>query len=81
MGSELSVLDPREWCRVRIGRGGARWWDEGGAVVVVVVGVCADEEGGMLRVEEPWDIWGGRVGAGSGRGNVCSRSSVCELRI
>ena len=37
-------------------------------MVVVVVGVCADEEGGMLRVEEAWDIWGGRVGAGGGRG-------------
>jgi hypothetical protein len=30
--------------------------------------VREDEEGGMLRVDEPWDIWGGSAGAG-GRGS------------
>lgn len=58
------MLDPRDCWRVRVG------WevrcDEGEVV-------CADEEGGMLRVDEPCDVCVGRVGGACGRGRDCGR--------
>jgi hypothetical protein len=62
------VLDTRDRCPGHAGR------EEG-----LVGEVREGEEGGMLRVDEPCDVWCGSAGAGS-RGS-CGGGTVVDGRI
>ena len=62
------MLDTRDRCPGHVGRD-ERLEGE----------VSEDEEGGMVRVDEPWDVW--RASAGTGSRGSCGGGNVIDGRI